>query len=56
MVQALKALGCDHVDQKVIEQIHRQLEPKVRDRVLRDTCSVTGWVYEAIKEICKEVD
>ena len=55
-MQALKALGRDHVDQKVIEQIRRQLEPKVRDRILRDTCSVTGWVYEAIKGICKEVD
>ena len=56
MVQALKALGREHVDQKVVECIRQQLESKACDRILRDTRSVTGWVYEAIKQICKEAD
>lgn len=54
MVQALKALGREHVDQKVAERIRQQLELKTCDRILRDTRSVTGWIYEAIKRICKE--
>jgi hypothetical protein len=56
VVQALKALGREHVNQKVVERIRQQLESKACDRILRDTRSVTGWVYEAIKQICKEAD
>lgn len=54
VVQALKALGREHVNQKVIAGIRLQLESKTCDRILRDTRSVTGWIYEAIKRICKE--
>ncbi len=54
VVQALKALGREHVNQKVVERISQQLESKMCGRILRDTRSVTGWVYEAIKRICKE--
>ncbi len=56
MVQALKTLGREHVDRKVVEGIRHQLESKACDRILRDTRSVTGWIYEAIKRICKEGD
>lgn len=56
VVQALKALGREHVDRKVIEGIRQHLESKARDRILRDTRSVTGWIYETIKRICKEGD
>ena len=56
VVQALKALGQDHVDRKVIETIRRQLEPDTCLRILRDTRTVTGWVYEAIKRICNNLD
>ncbi len=54
VVQALKALGREHVDRKVIKGIHLQLEPKGCERILRDTRSVTGWIYETIKRICRE--
>ncbi len=54
VVQALKALGRKRVDQKVVETIRQQLESKACDRILRDTRSVTGWIYEAIKSICSE--
>ncbi len=54
VVQALKALGREQVDGKVIEGIRRQLESKGCERILRDTRSVTGWIYETIKRICKE--
>ena len=56
VVQALKALGREHVDRKVTEGIRQHLEPKVRDRILKDTRPVIGWIYEAIKQICKEGD
>ena len=56
VVQALKALGREQVDQKVVERIRRQLESNAYKRILKDTRSVTGWIYEAIKRICKESD
>ncbi|MEN8177168.1 MAG: DUF6088 family protein [Pseudomonadota bacterium] len=56
VVQALKALGREHVDGKVIEGIRRQMESKSCERILRDTRSVTGWIYETIKRICKGGD
>ena len=56
VVQALKALGLEHVDQKVVERIRQQLESNACDRILKDTRSVTGWIYEAVKRICKEAD
>ncbi len=56
VVQALKALGREHVDGKVIEGIRRQLESKGCERIRRDTRSVTGWIYETIKRICRAGD
>lgn len=56
VVQALKALGREHVDRRVIEGIYQHLESKGCERILRDTRSVTGWIYETIKRICREGD
>jgi hypothetical protein len=56
VVQALKALGREHVEQKVVKGIRKQLESKGCGRILKDTRSVTGWVYETIKQICREDD
>ena len=56
VVQALKALGREHVDQKVVERIRQQLESNACDRILKDTRPVTGWIYATIKRICKEAN
>ena len=56
IVQALKALGKERVDDAVIATIRKQLDDAARKRVLRDTVTATGWVYEAIKRICRERD
>ena len=47
VVQALKALGRDRVNPAVIEKIRHQLSVKSCKRMLKDTRSVTGWVYDA---------
>ena len=54
LVPALKALGREHVDAAVVEKLRQWLGPKLRARLLRDTRMVTGWVYEIIKQVCKE--
>lgn len=52
IVQALKALGKDRVDATVINIIRKQLDDATCKRVLKDTVTATGWVYETIKRIC----
>lgn len=54
VVQALKALGQDRVDEAVIATLRKQLDETACKRVLKDTVTATGWVYEAIKRVCGE--
>ena len=54
IVQALKALGKEHVSPAIIGKIHQQIEPAQCEKILRDTKSVTGWIYEAMKAICRD--
>lgn len=54
LVQALKALGKEHIDATVVEKLREWLDPKLHARVLRDSRMVTGWIYEVIKQVCKD--
>ena len=56
VVQALKALGKDRVDQSVVKTIRQQLGPKICECILKDTRAVTGWIYQIIKQVCGEHD
>ncbi|WP_298752583.1 DUF6088 family protein [uncultured Arcobacter sp.] len=53
IVQALKSLGKEHITDEIIEKIKEQIEPKMVEKILKDTQSTTVWVYEIIKQICK---
>lgn len=53
LVQALKALGKEHISPDVISKIRSQLDPSRYERILKDTRTSTGWVYEAIRQICR---
>jgi hypothetical protein len=55
IVQALRAFGEGRITPKVITQIRRQFDSALRQRILLDTKTATGWVYAAIQEIAKEV-
>jgi predicted transcriptional regulator of viral defense system len=52
IVQALKALGQERVDDAVIATLAKQLDDAMCKRVLKDTVTATGWVYETIKRVC----
>lgn len=54
IVGALKSLGQNGVSDKEIKTIRKWLKPELRQKVLKDTRSVTDWVYESIKKICRE--
>jgi hypothetical protein len=54
VVHALKSLGEDRITPKVIAQIRRQFDSALRQRILLDTKTATGWVYAAVQEIARE--
>lgn len=56
IVQALKALGKEHVDQGVVDSIRLRLDLKSCENILKDTRAVTGWIYQTIKQVCRECD
>ncbi len=54
IVQGLKTLGKERMTEEIIETIRKRIEPKMYTRILKDTQSSTVWIYEAIKQICRE--
>lgn len=54
IVQALKALGKEHVDAKVITSLRNRLNAKDCKRILNDTRTVTSWIYKIIKQLCQD--
>jgi hypothetical protein len=54
VVQALKAYGEGRITPKIITLIRKKLDPKLRQRILLDTKTSTGWVYAAIQKIAEE--
>ncbi len=54
IVQALKALGKEHIDDKIISKIKNQIDTKKCSKILHDTKSTTVWIYEVIKRICQD--
>ena len=52
VVQALKALGKEHINHETIFIIRQRLNSATRQQILKDTAPVTDWVYDYIKKIC----
>jgi len=52
VVQALKALGKERIDEQVVASLRNQLDEKIRKKILKETITATGWVYESVKRIC----
>lgn len=54
LVQAIKALGRERVDEGMIARLRAWLPASRRAAVLADTRAATGWIYQFIKAICAE--
>jgi len=54
IVQALKAFGPRRIKPRIVAKLRKWLNPKLRESILDDTSTVTGWVYAAIRDICRE--
>jgi gamma-glutamyl:cysteine ligase YbdK (ATP-grasp superfamily) len=54
VVQALKTLKQDHVDDRVLAALRAGLNASERTRAAREARYATSWVYEVIKRLAAE--
>ena len=53
VVQALKALGKDNVDDSVLTKLKNNLTESEKQALLTEAKAATSWIYEYIKMICR---
>lgn len=53
LVQALRALGKDHISSDVIKKISDQIGDVPSGKILKDVQKVSVWIYKAVEEILK---
>lgn len=53
IVQALKALGKDKIDDTVINRLSKLLTAEEKKTMLEEAKAATSWIYECIKLICR---
>jgi len=56
LVQALKALGREHVDESVVNTLKKRIVTSHCAHIIKDTRTVTGWVLQTIKQVCEGCD
>lgn len=54
LVHGLKALGAEHMTPEVEAKLRAWLKPELRDKVLEDTRTATGWVVVLVQRVCRE--
>lgn len=55
VVEAIKTLGKDNVDEKTILSLRNRLTIEEKATLLAETTEVASWVYEIIRKVCSEV-
>lgn len=53
VVQALKAIGKENVDDTVLTKLKTNLTEEEKEKLLTEAKAVTSWIYEFIKIICR---
>lgn len=51
VIQAIKSLGKEHINDQVVQQIRENLTGKERKDLMDESKSVSAWIYEVIREI-----
>ena len=54
LVQALKTLGQNRIDDSVMDTLRARFDKKERVRAIREARYATSWVYELIKRLAEE--
>lgn len=53
VIQAIKSLGKEHINDQVVQKIRENLTDKERKDLMNESKSVSAWIYEVIREICE---
>ena len=53
VVQALKALGKENVTDSILIKLKKRLAKAEKKKMLEEAKTVTSWIYELIKKICR---
>lgn len=54
IVQAIKSLGANNITPTVIDNLAEWLGDSMPSKILKDTKTVSSWIYDIILKICKE--
>lgn len=52
LVQAIKSLGKDNISAEIIAILKQKIDSKLYPKIIKDTKTVTDWVYSVIKQVC----
>ncbi len=52
LIEAIRALGKDRIDENTIQQIHNLIPENRRLSILEEAKSATDWIYEIIRKAC----
>lgn len=52
VIQAIKSLGKENTDIKIIQKISKSLTEEEKRKMLTESKHATAWIYETIKKIC----
>ncbi len=55
VIEALKAIGKDSVDEKTVATLQDRLSGEDKERLLSEARQTTNWIYSVIKKICDDV-
>ena len=53
VIQALKAVGKDNLDEMVISRLQKILTAEEKKAMVSEAKAVTSWIYEYLKQICR---
>lgn len=53
VIQALKALGKDNIDEMVISRLQKKLTAEEKKAMVSEAKAITSWIYEYLKQICR---
>lgn len=56
VIQAIKSLDKENINDQVIQKIRENLTEKERTDLMNESKSVPSWIYEVIREICEARD
>ena len=53
VIEALKTLGKDRIDNKTINILKKRLTKKEKEILLKDSIDSTSWIFDVIRKVCE---